>query len=144
MTFLVTFNMAEGTHKVFPASPNIWEARSLSEVHPLPGEGRSEGLAMYSNVMGPPPSPGGRGQGSDRRASAGAMALQGAQHDVQSHTQTDRESPLVHLEFWGVVRAWRTTRRNTHTEVAAWPLFQEQAHVVTGHDDVAVLDCLTD
>src|SRR5262249_60468146 len=55
----------------------------------------------------------------------------------------DGESALVHLEFRGVVWTWRTARRDTHTEVAAWPLLQEQAHVITGHDDVAVLDRLT-
>src|SRR5262249_32058831 len=52
-------------------------------------------------------------------------------------------STLVHLEFRGVVWTGRTARRDTHTEVAAWPLLQEQAHVITGHDDVAVLDRLT-
>src|SRR5205823_9002049 len=69
--------------------------------------------------------------------------LQRTQHDVQPHTQADGEAALMHLEFRGVVWTWRTARGDTHTEVAAWPLLQEQAHIVTGHDDVAVLDYLT-
>src|SRR5262245_55891300 len=68
--------------------------------------------------------------------------LQRAQHDIQPYPQPDGQPALVHLEFWGVVWTSRATRGNTHTEVAAWPLLQEQTHVIAGHDDVAVFDRL--
>src|SRR5215467_3477443 len=69
--------------------------------------------------------------------------LQGAEHNVQPHTQADGETALMHLELRGVVRAWRTTRRDSHSEVAAGSLLEEQAHVVTGHPQSAVCDSLT-
>src|SRR5215813_2336743 len=69
--------------------------------------------------------------------------LQGAEHDLQPHTQANREAALVHLELRGVMGAWRTTGRDSHPEIATGPLLEEQAHVVTGHPRIAVFDSLS-
>ena len=69
--------------------------------------------------------------------------MQGAEHDVQPHTQADGETALVHLKLRGVVGACRTTRGDAHPEIATGPLLEEQAHVITGHPRIAVYDSLT-